>query len=150
MSPISYFTAFARLPTAYRGVGDCGERQPAPVLPEAQATEGAAAGGKLGATGSASSAEGWALWAADRWSNLLRSQPGVPSGWGSLSGQNLPRGPPLGALRWCVRALSALRSRPPTALWGIQKGKADAPSGEPRPLCQASCAARGPRARQST
>ncbi|KAK4193979.1 hypothetical protein QBC40DRAFT_302520, partial [Triangularia verruculosa] len=39
---------------------------------------------------------------------------------------------------------SALRSRLPTALWGIQKGKADAPSGEPRPLRQASCAARGP------
>ncbi|KAK0650877.1 hypothetical protein QBC41DRAFT_332503 [Cercophora samala] len=37
-SPISSFDAFARLPTAYRGVSDRGEHHPAPVSPEGPPT----------------------------------------------------------------------------------------------------------------
>ena len=44
---------------------------------------------------------------------------------GDASGLNLPVGPPLGALRRRFRGAHAPRSRPPTALWGIQEGKAD-------------------------
>jgi hypothetical protein len=55
----------------------------------------------------------------------FQKPPGVPTGWGSLQGQNLPVGPPLGALRCRFRGALAPRSRPPTALWGIQEGKAD-------------------------
>src|SRR5690606_800966 len=43
---------------------------------------------------------------------------------------NLPGGPPLGALRRCLRGAHATRSRRPTALWGIQEGKADVTRGE--------------------
>jgi|SRR5690554_2737829 len=44
---------------------------------------------------------------------------------GEASGLNLPVGPPLGALRRRSRGANAPRPRPPTALWGIQEGKAD-------------------------
>jgi hypothetical protein len=44
---------------------------------------------------------------------------------GEASGPNLPGGPPLGALRRCLRGAKALRPHLPTALWGIQKRKAD-------------------------
>ena len=43
---------------------------------------------------------------------------------------NLPGGPPLGALRRCLRGAFAPRSLLPTALWGIQEGKADVTRGE--------------------
>ncbi|KAK0721560.1 hypothetical protein B0T21DRAFT_395706 [Apiosordaria backusii] len=106
----------------FRGVSDRGEHHPAPVLLRLRPMERGNGG-----------------------------QPEVlrPRLQRRRLGSTLPLGPPLGALRRCVRALSAPLP-PPTALWGIQKGKADAPTGEPRPLCQASCAARGPCARQST
>jgi hypothetical protein len=49
---------------------------------------------------------------------------------GDASGLNLPVGPPLGALRRRFRGALAPRSRPPTALWGIQEGKADVTRGK--------------------
>jgi hypothetical protein len=49
---------------------------------------------------------------------------------GDALGRNLQVGPPLGALRRCLRGANAPRSRLPTALWGIQEGKADVTRGE--------------------
>jgi hypothetical protein len=49
---------------------------------------------------------------------------------GDASGLNLPGGPPLGALRRCLRGAIAPRPHLPTALWGIQEGKADVTRGE--------------------
>ena len=50
---------------------------------------------------------------------------------GEALGLNLQVGPPLGALRRRPRGAFAPRSRPPTALWGIQEGKADVTRCEP-------------------
>ena len=49
---------------------------------------------------------------------------------GEASWLNLPVGPPLGALRRWRRGAQAPRSRQPTALWGIQGGKADVTRGK--------------------
>jgi|SRR3954470_15130580 hypothetical protein len=75
-------------------------------------------------------AEGWALWVLGRWPDLAREPPGVPARWGRRLRPNLWAGPPLGAPRWCVRLALAGCSHPPTAPWGIQKGKADVSRGE--------------------
>jgi hypothetical protein len=63
---------------------------------------------------------------------------------GEASGQNLPVGPPLGALRRCLRGAIAPRSRLPTALWGIQEGKADVTRGETGERRTSSAATRAP------
>jgi len=49
---------------------------------------------------------------------------------GKLSQPNLLVGPPLGAPRRCVKGAFAPPSLLPTALWGIQKGKADGTRGD--------------------
>ena len=69
-------------------------------------------------------AAGWAMWVFGGSPYLFKSHRGyLPVG--DASGLNLPVGPPLGALRRRLRGANAPRSRPPTALWGIQEGKAD-------------------------
>jgi hypothetical protein len=69
------------------------------------------------------------MWVLGGSPDLIQSHRGyLPVG--DASGRNLPVGPPLGALRRCLRGAIAPRSRLPTALWGIQEGKADVTRGE--------------------
>ena len=99
---------------------------PAPLLPWRSGPGKARHLGRLrsGAREYPMCAEGWALWVLGRWPDLYLSHRGyLPVG--EASGLNLPVGPPLGALRRRLRGANAPRSRPPTALWGIQEGKAD-------------------------
>jgi len=64
---------------------------------------------------------------------------------GDASGLNLPVGPPLGALRRWLRGAQAPRSRQPTALWGIQGGKADVTRGKTGARRTSRAATRAPR-----
>ncbi|KAK3983785.1 hypothetical protein QBC44DRAFT_391861 [Cladorrhinum sp. PSN332] len=83
-------------------------------------------------------AEGWALWVTGGSPHLPQSHRGYRRVGEALSSRSSTSGPPLGALRRCLRVAKAPRPRLPTALWGIQKGKADAPSGEPWRYSRAS------------
>jgi hypothetical protein len=56
--------------------------------------------------------------------------PGVPTGWGRPQGRTSRSGLLLGRLGGVFGAHLAPRSRLPTALWGIQEGKADVTRGE--------------------
>jgi hypothetical protein len=64
---------------------------------------------------------------------------------GEASWLNLPVGPPLGALRRWLRGAQAPRSRQPTALWGIQGGKADVTRGKTGARRTSRAATRAPR-----
>jgi len=66
---------------------------------------------------------------------------------GDAARLNLPVGPPLGALRRRLRGAIAPRSRPPTALWGIQEGKADVTRCKPGATAGRAAGPRGPSAR---
>jgi hypothetical protein len=83
-------------------------------------------------------AAGWALWVTGGSPHLLYSHRGYRRVGEASQAAASPSGPPLGALRRCLREAKAPRPRLPTALWGIQKGKADVPSGEPGDICRAS------------
>ena len=74
-------------------------------------------------------AEGWAMWVLGGSPDLSKATGGTYR-LGKPLRLNLPGGPPLGALRRCLRVAFAPRSHPPTALWGIQEGKADVTRGE--------------------
>jgi hypothetical protein len=76
-------------------------------------------------------AAGWALWVTGGSPHLLYSHRGYRRVGEAFRAAASPSGPPLGAPRRCLREAKAARPRLRTALWGIQKGKADAPSGEP-------------------
>ena len=124
--PILYFAAFAWCPTVCRGTDDCGEHHPstaAALAPYARGQRGiwedsARRKGIPHVRRGVGSVGAWPL------ARPLQSHRGyLPVG--EASGLNLPVGPPLGAPRRRLRGAIAPRSRPPTALWGIQEGKAD-------------------------
>jgi hypothetical protein len=127
LSPISYIAAFAWCPTARRGTDDCGEQlPPAPRPPGSPGTRDRE--GSKGAREYPMCAEGWALWVVGGSPDLFLATGGTyrlgkPSGRTSRAGLLLGR---LGG----VSGAYAPRSRLPTALWGIQEGKADVTRGE--------------------
>jgi len=89
-------------------------------------------------------AEGWAMWVLGGSPDLYQSHRGyLPVG--EASWLNLPVGPPLGALRRWLRGAQAPRSRQPTALWGIQGGKADVTRGKTGARRTSRAATRAPR-----
>lgn len=101
VGPISYIAAFAWCPTVCRGTDDCGEHH----LSTAAATGAtrpvvrAASGKTLQAQGNTPCAPRGGLCGCLAVRQTCSKPPGVPTGWGRLSGLNLPVGPPLGALR---------------------------------------------------
>lgn len=130
LSPISYIAALAWCPTVCRGTDDCGEHHPSTVAPWRIRPGGAASGktpfrrkGKPHVRRGVGNVGAW------RFARPFQSHRGyLPVG--EAFGLNLPGGPPLGALRRCLRGAFAPRSLLPTALWGIQEGKADVTRGE--------------------
>jgi hypothetical protein len=143
---ISYIAAFAWCPTVCRGTDDCGEHHPSPVAAPALAPGATRHLGRLcRRKGIPRVRRGVGYVGAWRFARPLKSHRGyLPVG--EASGQNLPVGPPLGALRRCLRGANAPRPRLPTALWGIQEGKADVTRCETG-ASRTSCGPRGPSAR---
>ena len=130
VGPISYIAALAWLPTVCRGTDDCGEHHLSTAAPLALAPGAARHLGRLcrrkgiprvrrgvGSVGD---------WRFARPAHSHRGYLRV----GDAARPNLPVGPPLGALRRRPRGANAPRCRLPTALWGIQEGKADVTRGE--------------------
>ncbi|AEO61348.1 hypothetical protein MYCTH_2130517 [Thermothelomyces thermophilus ATCC 42464] len=150
VGPISYVAAFAWCPTVCRGTDDCGEHR----LSTAAATGATSPGGARGIWEDSAGvreypmcAEGWAMWVLGGSPDLSKATGGTYR-LGTPTGLNLPVGPPLGALRRRLRGAIAPRSRPPTALWGIQEGKADVTRGSTGALPDELRGHAGPRARR--
>ena len=147
VSPISSIAALAWCPTVCRGTDDCGEHHPSPAAALAPRL-GRAASGKtpFRRKGKPHVRRGVGNVGAWRFARPFQSHRGyLPVG--EAFRLNLPGGPPLGALRRCLRGAFAPRSLLPTALWGIQEGKADVTRGKTgarRTRCVATRASRPP------
>ena len=126
VGPISYFAALAWCPTVCRGTDDFGEHHPSTAAALALRPGEGAASGKTPSRRKGIPHVRRGVGSVGAWPMarpLLSHRGYLPVG--EASGLNLPVGPPLGALRRRSRGANAPRSRPPTALWGIQEGKAD-------------------------
>ena len=91
-------------------------------------------------------AEGWAMWVPGGSPDLTESHRGYPPVGEAVRGRTSWQGLLLGRLGGVFGALWRPRSRLPTALWGIQKGKADVAARRARR--QAGRAAARPRSPQ--
>jgi len=128
VSPISSIAALAWCPTVCRGTDDCGEHHPSTAAPLALAGAARHLGRLCRRKGIPRVRRGVGSVGYWRFARPSKSHRGyLPVG--DASGLNLPVGPPLGAFRRWFRG-SAPRSLLPTALWGIQEGKADVTRGE--------------------
>lgn len=88
----------------------------------------------------------WAMWATGGSPDFYKATGGT-RGLGKLT-LNLPAGPPLEAPRRCVGVALVPPSLQPTALWGIQKGKADGVRCEDGSEPTERCCPAGPCARK--
>ena len=131
VSPISYIAALAWCPTVCRGTDDCGEHHPSTAAALALAPGAARHLGRLrsGVREYPVCAEGWAMWVLGGSPDLFKATGGTYR-LGTPQGRTSRSGLLLGRLGGVFGAHLAPRSRLPTALWGIQEGKADVTRGE--------------------
>jgi hypothetical protein len=108
----------------YRGAAISCENHLSTAPSPGMSIAGAASEKALQAQGNTPCApRGGLLWVLGRWPDLIKKPLGVPASWGSREAATFWSGLLLG----CLGVASGLsdRSHLSTALWGIQKGKAD-------------------------